>query len=166
MPDITFSESGMTFCYPDTDLFRIEESPTYESLGRKVKICEAIVAKSGKVILIEAKSSFSKPGNKEDFRKNIEDIYEKFLYSLLLYTGILIDRPYTKKTTISHKLSISAIKGSEIHCRLIIKGFKPEWLSPVNEAIQLRCHLLRRVFSIDSVLVIDDSRARKKGLIV
>ena len=79
----------MDFKFEEANIFHIEKSGVYQQVGKNVKICEFIVKLKGKILFIEAKNSFSNP-QKETFDKNIHDIYQKILNSLLLYSGILL----------------------------------------------------------------------------
>ena len=86
-----FVESGMTFEFDDSRLFRIEESPALRSKGH-IKACECVVVDGQELKLIEAKSSAPNPetpdnaGNVEEFMSLIE---QKFV-DTLLYTNSLM----------------------------------------------------------------------------
>ena len=83
----------MDFKFKKENIFHIEKSGVYQQVGKNVKICEFIVKLKGKILFIEAKTTFSNP-QKGTFDKDIQDIYQKILNSLLLYSGILLGRPY------------------------------------------------------------------------
>jgi len=165
MSNITFTESGMIFRFPAKDCFHIEKSSTYLSISSYVKICECIVRKNNSIIFIEAKSSFARKQSKDDFKKNVKDICDKFYNSILLYAGLLIGRPYNDYSTIPENLQIPNIREKKIKIYLIISNFEIGWVKEIDEVINQELTSLKRVFCISDIKVINDSMASKHGLI-
>jgi hypothetical protein len=124
-----------------------------------------IFQKNKKVFFVEAKSSFAHPGNSEDFLKNISDIYEKFLNAIILYAGMLLDRPYRIKEKIPVNLKGGKVKGAQIYIYLIIKGHEVGWLSNVDDAINQKLAVIKKCFGIESIKAINDEMALRYKLI-
>jgi len=155
-------ESNMDFKFEEANIFHIEKSGVYQQVGKNVKICEFIVKLKGKILFIEAKNSFSNP-QKETFDKNIHDIYQKILNSLLLYSGILLGRPYK----ILEKLpeNLNSLKDKKLGLILIIKNHRKEWLIPIDDKLNSLFHSIKKVFLIDFFKVLNEETAEKYGLI-
>ncbi len=81
-----FTESGMLFDLPDERLFRIEKSPFYT---RKTNLSsvECLYSAEEELLWIEAKSSFPREENDEDFHKNLDEISNKFIHSFELFSS-------------------------------------------------------------------------------
>ena len=164
---ISFVESGMTFSFPDSDVFQIEKSATYFALQNGTKVCECIVSDSSKaqILLIEAKSSFSNPQNNiEQFSNNVCDITEKFINSLLLYYGFLLNRPYKILSTLPENLKLENFlkKQNKIIPVLVINNFEKTWLPPVKEALNNRI----KKFSFSKILLLEDMQVLTKEMAI
>lgn len=166
MTEYRFVESGMEFIFDESDCFHIERSETYREMSGGVKVCEAVVWNRNRILFIEAKSSFPKPGSQENFQQNLSVVCEKFLHSVLLYAGLAVGRPYSRASTLPVNLSVKALKTSPMIFYLIINGFKEEWIVNIHDAVNKKCAALKKVFKIDYITVINDRTARKYGLIL
>ena len=169
---ISFVESGMTFSFSDSDIFQIEKSPTYLSLKSGTKVCECIVVDSSKtkILLIEAKSSFSNPkSNMEHFSSNVRDITEKFINSLLLYYGLLLNRPYKQYSEIPKNLQLNEFSEHQykIIPILVINDFEKAWLPPVKEALNSKMKGLAfsRLLLLEDTQVLTKEMAIKFGIV-
>ena len=90
------------FPHPDSDMFfikdntfRIEKSPVHESVkSNGIKVVEFIRVKENELIFVEAKTSLHNPekGEKsgEYFRQEVEEIRDKFIHSLNLFSSIKV----------------------------------------------------------------------------
>jgi hypothetical protein len=165
MSALRFTESKMVFSWDEADCLRIEKSETYTHLGSGVKVCEFIANESGTILFVEAKSSFSNPTNPGDFAANIEEICDKFRDSLLLFTGMLLGRPYPTVDLIPEHLGIDSLRGAKLRCFLIINGHENEWLHNVSDALNQRLAPISRAFAVDSVLAINERIALEQGLV-
>lgn len=92
MSDV-ITESEMDFI-PDK-AFRIEKSTLYTNLGEGIKSVEFIRIKEDNLLFVEARTSFPDPnnpdaGNLTKFHSQIEDICEKFLHSLNLFSSVKV----------------------------------------------------------------------------
>lgn len=81
-----FTESGMVFAFPDSDCFMIEKSHFYKQ-KRSLSCVECLLFKGACLYWIEAKSSFPRAENREDFDKNLNDIAAKFIHSYELFAS-------------------------------------------------------------------------------
>lgn len=157
-------ESSMSFILDDDCTIFIEDN-IKESKIEKVKTVEFIYKKENKVSFVEAKTSFSKVTNKDDFNKNIEDIIEKYISSLSLFHSALLGR-------FSNLENLSPYK--KVHCKdyeyilfLIIKNHKKEWLPPVHDKLKQSLKPLLEIWNIKdaNVKVLNEDVAREQGLI-
>jgi hypothetical protein len=83
------TESGMYFIPDNT--FHIEKSDPYCKISNKsIRSVEFLRIKDGKLLLIEAKSSFPHPQNLERFHEEIDRILDKFTHSLNLLSSMLV----------------------------------------------------------------------------
>ena len=165
MSILRFTESKMVFSFDEADCFRIENSKTYETLGDGVKVCEFVSNNSGTIIFVEAKLSFSHPGNPGDFQADVDEIYQKFRNSLLLFAGILLGRPYRTAEQIPARLVIDSVRGAKCRCYLILNGHDDAWLVAVDDALNMRLAAIKRCFAVESVKVINEKIAQRHGLI-
>jgi hypothetical protein len=165
MSTLSFSESKMLFVWDENDCFRIEKSEAVLGLGDGIKICEFVANWSGTIIFVEAKSSFPHPDSTGDFQGLIQNIYEKFLNSLLIYAGILVGRPYANAATLPSRLSLESIRGARFRFHLVIRGHRDEWLVGVDEALNQKFVAIVPAFAIDSIKAINEKTALAHGLI-
>jgi len=165
MSNIRIEESEMIFDFPEEDVFLIERCPTIAALGGGVKIVEMIVKHNTRLMFIEAKKSSPKPGNAERFDEFMQEIYEKFRNSLILFAGIALDRPFTVNSPLPASLTASVIASMPIHFYLIINNHKEEWLPPLNDELNRLLGAVKKCFAIKSVAVLNDSMAQKLQII-
>lgn len=136
----TVNHSNMNFI--DKDAFHIEESQIYTQIGKGIKSVEFIRSMGNKLLFIEAKSSFPNPnnttpniekGNKtgiELFREEIDDICEKFIHSLNLYSAIdvgVVKEGFPPEYRPSDKVYLVFI--------LVINSFKKDWCGRVEREL-------------------------------
>lgn len=157
-------ESNMSFILDDDCTIFIEDN-IKESKIEKVKTVEFISKKENKVSFVEAKTSFSKVNNENDFNKNIENIIEKYTTSLSLFHSALLGRFSNLENLAPYKKE---------HCRkyeyilfLIIKNHKKEWLPHVLNKLKQSLKPLLEIWNIKdaNVKVLNEEGARKQGLI-
>lgn len=162
-----FVESGMTFEFDDSRLFRIEESPALRSKGH-IKACECVVVDGQELKLIEAKSSAPNPetpdnaGNVEEFMSLIEQKFvDTLLYTNSLMTGRNADEACPE--------SISSLnpRSATYKFFLVISGFERRWLPAQQDMLKkVMAHVFKSWNIADSSLkVINAGLAREMGLI-
>lgn len=165
---IEIAESGVIFGpFEEGSVFQIEKS---EHLPTHVKPVEfAFVSpKNSALVLVEAKSSFSRPENKTDFDKNIQEIYQKLVDSLT----VLISTKVGRHDEISNELPV-LIRELEwgslpIYLRLVIPTFQDSWLVPITDALRIRLkHFLASLgVSELNFQVLNQRLATQQGLLV
>ncbi len=90
---LKINESGMIFEFYDEDVFQVEKSDLYKSLGEKIKTVEFVVrVKEDDIAFVEAKSSSPNPENEMDFDTYVNEIIAKFIDSFNLYLTLLMKR--------------------------------------------------------------------------
>ena len=168
-----FIESGMTFSFPDSDIFQIEKCPTYKSLNSSSKICECIVKQKEKnrLFIIEAKTSFSNPKTNDgkNFDENVNDIIQKILNSITLYYGLLLNRPYQMKSTLPKNLDFAAFSQRQYSIMpvLIISDFEEAWLPPVKDALNscIKKYPFTKFLVLEDIQVLNRQMAKDRKLI-
>ena len=169
----TVRHSGMDFV--DDNTFHIETSSIYKLLGEGIKSVEFIRSIGNRLLFIEATSSFPNPdnstlnpnkGNKtgsELFQEEIDDICEKFIHSLNLYSAI--DVGVTKSGFPSEYKPCDNVSLVFI---LVINGFKTAWCNNVEIELinKLRSKIYISKIWKPNVHVINHETAFTRNLIV
>lgn len=127
---------------------------------------EMICRKGNQLFFIEAKSSSPKPGDEVKFPEFISEICEKFTNSILLYSGMQLNRPYTTIETLPNNLSLLGTSNSiPINLTLIINGHEKEWLIPIHDKLNIALLALKKTFAIKNIKVINHETALRHKLI-
>ena len=128
-------ESGMKFISENT--YHIEKSQLYELVRSDgVQTVEFIRAIDDKLLFVEAKTTFANPynpspGNLEKFQKEIEDICEKFIHSLYLFSAVktgATEFVFPDDFTLPDKVSLTLI--------LVIKKHESGWCRAPEQALK------------------------------
>ncbi|MDR1053886.1 MAG: hypothetical protein LBL39_06885 [Planctomycetaceae bacterium] len=162
----TITESGMNFIADN--VFHIEKSPQYTRLGNGVKSVEFVRARGNKLIFVEAKSSFPKRDNIDNeksarFHAEIEEIFDKFVHSLNLYSSIEVgvaDIGFSDDFKPADRVSLVLL--------LVINGFESDWCIPIKKALQEKLHKSQYIATIwkPIIAVINDRTAAKQKLTI
>jgi hypothetical protein len=166
------TESGMNFIADNT--FHIEKSSLYTQLGDSVKSVEFIRAINGKLLFVEAKSSFPNPSNttpnpnknnktgKELFCEEITDICDKFTLSLNLYAAA-----YVGVTNGELPSDYNPDNRVLLMFIVVINGFKQSWCDKIEKALtnQIRKSILMSKIWKPTIVVVNNITAAKHGLI-
>jgi len=164
MNDLEFVDSKMSFRFSSEDAFYIEKSKVVDSLG--IKICEVVVRKGNQLIFIEAKSSFSNPANPVPYKKNVDEIVEKFRCSWLVLIGLYAQRPYPTTESLPGSLQCKNAAHFPFSGVIILRDHPNDKLHEVDEAInQCFSKSERKLFCINSIKVINGEMAKKIGII-
>jgi hypothetical protein len=156
------------------NVFPIEKSTVYTGLGDSVKSVEFVRAKGGKLLFVEAKSSFPNPSNPkpnpdkgdrtgyELFREEIEDICDKFTHSLNLYSAVdvgVTKDGFPPDYRPADKVSLTFI--------LVINGFEMSWCNEIERALtnRLRESICMAKIWKPKVLVLNQEIAKRHELI-
>jgi hypothetical protein len=158
------TESGMDFIADN--VFHIEKSQHYTRLGGNVKSVEFVRAKGGKLIFVEAKSSFPKPNDTDNeksarFREEVVEMCDKFIHSLNLYASIEVgvtDSGFPADFKPADKVSLVFI--------LVINDFKNLWCDPIEKALRNKVRQSQYMANIwkPEIFVINDKTAAKRKL--
>ncbi|GGD70055.1 hypothetical protein [Lacimicrobium alkaliphilum] len=164
---IEIVESGMTFGpFQPQDLYQVEKS---DFLPRNVKSVEFIwiTPEDKKLLFVEAKSSFSSPGNVNDFSKNLQNVYIKMLDSLILLSTSKIGRHADLHRDLPDKFHQIDWSRIDIHFRLVVPEFRKEWLGPITDALRREMKHFLSSFNISTLnlRVINREIASKEGLL-
>ena len=169
MAMITMNESDMEFGPFDEEyLYKIEHSALHNSIGKGVKIAEFVFYENSSKCfwIVEAKSSSPCPQNVEDFSKFIHDIEEKLTNAFLLLNSTILSRH--EETDIPTAFLSTRLKETTYKFFLVIRGHAEAWLPPLQDAVGIALNRYLKSWNIapNSILVINDSMARNRGLIV
>ena len=156
--------SGMTFIADNT--YPIENSASYSKIKyERVKSVEFIRGKGNELLFVEAKKSFPTPNNAENkkrFRKKINDICEKFIHSLHLYSAI-------KVGVVTETLPDTFKPASSVYLQfvLVIKDFEHESCEDIQTALTYQLYESIPISTIwkPAIYVINDAQAKKFNLI-
>lgn len=174
MKDIV--ESGVNFGpYEESDLFYIEKSDLYRSLGAGIKTTEFVLRtnESGTTILfVEAKTNAPNPDHKDDSdekQRKFEEFYtevpQKFVDSFEIYTAALLKR-YSECSEIGLNLQMPDLANKKITFLLVITNpaAQSEWLASIKAVLEYRLRRWMKIWSID-VCVFNQELARQYKLI-
>ena len=161
---IEYIESDMPFLFENEDeVFRIEGSKIYKSLGKNVKAVDFILHRNNRLRLIEAKSTVSKKENKTDFDDDIQPICEKFVHSLDLYFAIILERQKDEYNEVPEAMKNANIATAEILLLLVIKNHRAKWLLPISEELTRKLRRQIKTWNL-KVKAINEITAQEWGL--
>lgn len=127
-------ESGMNFIADNT--FHIERSPLHTNIGESIRTVEFIRVKGDKLIFLEAKTAFPKPGinpsaeNPGKFAIVLKEICEKFIHSLNIYSSIKVGVSGTKLPE-----KFSPPDNVTLVFILVVKNHEIEWCRSIKAAL-------------------------------
>ncbi|GMM73654.1 hypothetical protein MTsDn5_36070 [Alteromonas gracilis] len=135
---IEIPESGVTFGPFQTDsIFQIEKSTNLPQSSKPVEFV-FLSSNNKSLVLVEAKSSFSKPENNIDFDKNLNEIYQKIVDSISVLLCAHIGRHSKIREELPEKIKSLNWAKIDIKIRLVIPSFHKEWLPPITDALRNR----------------------------
>ncbi len=164
---IEIEESGVTFGPFQTDsIFQIEKSFNLPKYSKPVEFV-FLSPNNRSLVLVEAKSSFSKPGNKFDFEKNLNEIYQKVVDSIAVLLCAQIGRHSKVFEELPEKIKSLNWANIDIKIRLVIPSFQAEWLPPITDALRIK---LRHFFQSTGIpkmnfQVLNEELASKQNLL-
>jgi hypothetical protein len=157
-------ESDMKFISDNT--FHIEKSGLYTKLGDGIRSVEFIRVKDEKLLFVEAKTTFPNPENPslenyEKFQSEINDICDKFIHSLNLYSSIKVgvnEENFADSFVSTEKVFLIFI--------LVVKNHKPEWCRKIEpKIIAALPQYLKKIWE-PKVYVINHETAIKRNLTI
>jgi len=156
------NESGMNFIL-DNYSYIMEDDIFYQKMSSKfgTKDVDFIIKRGNKLLFIEAKRS--SPQELEDY---ITEIVVKFIDSLFIFTGIILNRKNTYSSIITQEMNkINHLKGS-IQLVLIIKNADKSHLRPIRDLLQKKLRKIIQMYSLEtSVIVMNEAQSRTKKFI-
>ena len=163
---IILEESGMYFgTYAEENLFHMEKSTIYKSLGKGVSTIEFILSRRQKDILfIEAKSSSPKPNVQIDFDVFIDEIHDKFAHSIEVFFSLILGRKKDVEKELSETFRLINQAKADIKLILVINGHKVEWLPPIEKALHIRLKRQIRTWRL-KLTVLNNEMACEYGLL-
>jgi len=169
-----FVESGMKFVFPDEQIFRIEKSRFYMDINdrrKSLSSVECLYFNKNVLSFIEAKSSFPKVSNVEDFNKNIHDVSDKFIHSFELYlshfVGVNTMLPdETPARFLDYDLSSKKkiVFALIINCKNVEKCYLPDMISTIQNAFLKRFGGHKSIWGVDFI-TLDHETAMEKNLV-
>jgi hypothetical protein len=155
-------ESGLVFGeYEESDIFHVEQSSIYKSLGEGVCTAEFVLYREpDKILMIEAKSSAPRPSKEKnaenpDFDRFIDEVYSKFVHSLDLYFSLVLKRLEDRKGEMPDKFKTIDYdsKKTKLKLVLVINGHETAWLSPITAALKEKMSRQVKTFSLDIIVL-------------
>jgi len=159
------TESGMNFCFEENYYYSIEEEGFYDRITSKygAKVCDFIVLREEKLLLIEAKSSA--PKNSKELNRYVSDIYQKYIDSLIIYIAAIHNRKNTRSDSLATEMKKTSNLKKEIMLVLIINGFPKAYLQDIKNIFDQFFRKLNYIFSISGFILMNDQQARSRGFI-
>lgn len=162
---ITIEESGMTFGpFVESSFYRIEES---RFLPENVKPVEFIwCSPKGSLCFVEAKSSFSRPENVKNFKRNIQDICSKFIDSLTVMLATKLGRQPGMQQELPADIENLDWANTKVKFILVLPNFQTSWLIPIKEKLEIEMKHIRKAFGFrqTEIDVLNPSLASKLKL--
>lgn len=155
-------ESGMNFIL-DNYSYVMEDDTFYKKMSSKfgTKDVDFIIKRGNKLLFIEAKT-----GSPEELEVYITEIVVKFIDSLFIFTGIILNRKNTQSSIITPEMNkLSHLKGS-MQLVLIIKNAEEIHLRPIRDSLQRKLRKIIKMYSLESnVIVMNEAQSKKKNFI-
>lgn len=163
---VIITESGMRFGpFDEPDIFLIEKSQLYKSLGDNIKAVEFVLCQQMKAIcFIEAKSSSPKPHNNEDFNPFILELYEKFAHSIELFFSTILKRKEDINGEMPRCFHVAEYARIEIKLILVINGHEIGWLTPISDELKRKLKRQIKTWNL-TVVVLNHQLAYENQLI-
>ena len=171
MSKVCVEESEMKFGPFDEEVvFHIEKCEQYLRINENMKMVEMLLLRNNNKLLlsIEAKKSAPNPTSKnrsnpqERFDEFIDEIHEKFVNSLDLILNLFLTG-----VAVGEFANIN-FRELEITFVLVVKEHKPEWITSLRDALNLKIRQTVRTHNIwkCGLMVFNESMAIHKGLII
>lgn len=160
------NESGMTFEVDEDVLYHMEKSALVSDT-KYFKTPEFVCLKDERVVVIEAKTSVPRPESKEDFKKYLSEIREKFSNALSLLNACWSKRNLAELSNMPEKLQKITVIGADYRLYLIVATAQEEWLVNVNNAFKSELQILFKTWNIQDTAfkAITKAKAIQLGLV-
>lgn len=159
-------ESNMNFIFDENIYYSIEEDNFYNKITSRygAKVCDFIIKKEKDLLFIEAKSSA--PKDKQELNIYIQEISQKFLDSILIYLGVVFERKNTISKNINNNMKNKKFLEGSIKLVIVINGLPKKSLQDIQNVFQKIMRKLVYIFSINSIIVMNNEQAKSKGLVL
>lgn len=164
MSIVVVQESGMDFPLDDTKTFFIEKS-TFVNKLKGFQLCEYVTLdNNSKVIMVEAKTSFAKPTNKQDFEEDIQEIVDKYSDSLQIFNALLLRHPL--ESSVAQMTGVN-LRNANYLLVFVVKSLPLNGLPPIIDALKSRMKSVLKLWNISDsfVKVFNEDKARAFGII-
>ena len=152
-------ESGMNF-FINENTYILENDSFYNNISTppySTKDVDFIFKKANNLLLVEAKST--------THPTDLDDIATKFIDSLQIYIAVILDKVFTKSTTISNKMKQIDNLKLDIKIILITKKIPEKYINSTKEELHKKLQKFIRIFAISSVSVMNEKQARSRHFI-
>lgn len=167
-------ESEMDFGeFDEKNLFHIEDSKIYKSLGSGIKTVEFVLKyNENSIVFLEAKKTCPNAANRyeskekqDKFEEYYSSITEKFIASLQIYLATILSR-FQDSSEVGDSLnSINAMKEAKLKFILVVKNVEDiTWLVGPMAELKARLLQIRKIWDIE-VAVLNEGLAREHKLI-
>ena len=161
----TIPHSGMNFIAENT--FHVESTKAYASVkGEGIHTVEFVRIKKDALVFVEAKTSFPNPnnpelGSNENFQKAVDEICEKFIHSLHLFSSIEVG-------VTQESYPIDFIKPQKILLvfLLVIKNHQHQWCTPIRQTIEENLPRYLKTIWNPTIYVINQETAINRGFVI
>lgn len=159
-------ESNMNFIFDDSYYYSIEEDGFYKKVTSKygAKVCDFITYKNENLLFIEAKNSA--PQSKDELHAFANEVSQKFIDSIFIYIGVVYDRDNTPSNIITSQMNNRKLLESHIKLILVINGLPKKALQDIQNIFEKVIKKFKYIFSISSILILNNEQAKSKGMIV
>lgn len=161
-----FEESGMTFSFPEENVFLIEKARLIEK-AEGFSACECVALLNEEdVAFIEAKNSIPKSADaKEQVDIFVDKIQRKFADTLTVFHAILLRH---NAEEVPERLQEPKVTSLNYKLFLIVNGAEHQQCAMLCNVLRNKLRGLRKVWRIEDrwIKVVNDRMARDMGLIV
>lgn len=172
MGKVIINESDMIFGeYESENVFQIEKSDMYTSQMRdnEVKVTEFVLLRDKKLLFLEAKKSTPNYKNCREseerlkkYNEYIQAICDKFSHSVAMYMSMCLNR--LESDEIPKNMLIQKERQFQIVLVLVVKNSFSDSLIHYKEILEKRLKPEMRIWNVNSLIVISEEIAKKKGL--
>lgn len=159
---MTHQESGMRIRVNEADTLRLDQHSAYKRL-KNVRAVDFVMAKDSKLVFAEFKKSA--PFNIQSKARYIEELFEKFLHSYLLFSSCRFGR--RDELQLPKRVGSLELNAAKVQFILCVKDAPDDHVVTLQNAIQLRMKLvIATVGQPVSVNVINQRLGVKHGWLV
>ena len=149
--------------YDISEVFQIEKSALYHSLGKGISTVEFVLYKANsELLLIEAKFNSPRPAKQMDFNDFIDEIYAKFAHSVQVFFAVVLSRLRDSNNDMPNTFKTIDYADVAIKLLLVIRGHREEWLLPIPDALRKRLRRECRIWKLQLAVINDEIAVEQK----